>query len=313
MRVVRHIEKLDESARGAAIAIGNFDGLHKGHHAVLAAMSHHAEALDAPRAVMTFDPHPRRFFRPDSPTQKLYPLSHKLRLLELLGVEIVYLLRFNAAFASQTAEAFMQDVLVEALDAKAVVTGYDFCFGKARSGNAEKLAAFAESTQHFIFEAVAPQKQDDTVYSSSTIRDYVSQGRVTDAAALLGRPYSITGTVRRGEQLGRSLGFPTANIRIPSILKPKYGVYAVRAILADETVHAGVANFGKRPTVDGLNELLEVHLFDFDKDIYGQRIEIAFADFLRPEHAFASVDELKAQIAEDCETARATLKGERAA
>lgn len=313
MRIIRHIEDIDDASRGASIAIGNFDGLHKGHHAVLATMQNHAEKLNAPRAIMTFEPHPRRFFRPDSPARKLYPLHHKLRLFQMLGIEVVYLLRFNAAFASLTASGFMQTILVDALNAKAVITGDDFCFGNQRSGNAQKLAAFAQETESFAYQAVTAQKKEDVVYSSSTIRDYVRAGRVEDAASLLGRPYSIIGRVRKGAQLGRELGFPTANIMLPDMCKPHYGVYAIRAILPDGTVHAGVANFGKRPTVDGATELLEVHLFDFSDGLYGLPIEVAFMAHLRGEQPFDSVDALKAQIAKDCDAARTILNAKRVA
>lgn len=313
MRIVRNWPALEESARGASIAIGNFDGLHKGHQAVLAAMMQQAEALGAKPAVMTFEPHPRRFFNPDAPVLRLFPLHHKLRLLQLMGVEIVYALRFNAEFAKLSAEQFMQEVLVDGLGARAVVTGDDFCFGKKRMGSRHSLSTFAEATGAFAYEAVGAQKHEDTVYSSSTIRDYVQQGEMQEAARLLGRPYSIRGRVQHGDKRGREMGFPTANIAAPRILKPRYGVYAVRAILPDGSVHQGVANWGKRPTVGGLREWLEVHLFDVQPDLYGQEVEITFATYLRDEQAFAGLEELKTQIARDCDAARTYFAEGRAA
>ncbi len=307
MRIVRNIQGLAPAHKGAAIAIGNFDGLHKGHHAVLRRMMEQAERMGVPKAVMTFEPHPRRFFKPDLPIRRIYPLHHKLRLLEMLGVEIVYLLPFNAQMADLSAQDFMQQILQDGLEAKTVITGYDFCFGKGRSGNCANLQGFAEQTDAFSYEAVEAQKLDEEIYSSTAIRGAIEEGNMEAAARLLGRPYSVIGRVKHGDARGREMGFPTANISLPTLLKPAYGVYAVRVSLPDGKLQNGVANWGVRPTMDGMREWLEVHLFDFKGDLYGQRLEVALMSKLRNEQRFDSLDALKAQIAKDCSHAKEIL------
>ncbi|HEY1506894.1 MAG TPA: bifunctional riboflavin kinase/FAD synthetase [Stellaceae bacterium] len=309
MRVFRHTSASDD-ARGAVVAAGNFDGVHLGHQAVLGEAKTLAQSLGAPFAVLTFEPHPRVVFQPGLPPFRLTPFRAKSLVLETLGVDLLFTLHFDAAFARKTAEKFVAEVLVEGLGAKAVVVGYDFVFGNKRRGTAELLTS--EGGRHgFAVKIVAPvAATGGVVYSSTQIREHLVAGRPREAAALLGRPWEIDGRVEVGDRLGRTIGFPTANIDLADYLRPAPGVYAVRAGIEERGKtewHGGAANLGWRPTVGGKDLRFETNLFDFSGDLYGKHLRVALIERLRPEQRFAGLDALKAQIAADVVQARQIL------
>jgi riboflavin kinase / FMN adenylyltransferase len=309
MRIFRHTAA-PADARGAVVAVGNFDGLHLGHQAVLGQAKALARTAGVPTAVLTFEPHPRAVFQPGAPPFRLTPFREKSMVLETLGIDLLFTLHFDLAFAQKTAEQFVSEVLVEGLGARVVVVGYDFVFGNKRRGTAELLKA--EGARHgFSVEVVAPiAGPGGVVYSSTQIREHLVAGRPREAAALLGRPWEIEGRVAMGDKLGRTIGFPTANIALEDYLRPAAGVYAVRAGIEEGTEthwHDGAANLGWRPTVGGKDLRLETHLFDFAGDLYGKHLRVGFIERLRPEQRFDGLDALKAQIAADCAQARQIL------
>jgi riboflavin kinase/FMN adenylyltransferase len=307
VRVIRHLSDLPTSLRGAALAIGNFDGVHRGHQAVIAEAGRIARSTGAPHLVVTFEPHPRAVFRPSDPPFRLTPRHAKLALFGALGVTATVMFRFDRKFAAITAEAFVRDVLVAGLGARHVVIGRDFCFGRGRAGTADFLRDQAASAG-FGVTAVPPELDPaGQPYSSSRARTCLAQGDPAGAAAILGRPFTIGGHVRHGDHRGRLLGFPTANLALADHIRPRLGVYAVRARLADGTSRAGVANLGERPTVAGRDVRLEAHLFDFAADLYGSWLDVELLHFIRPETKFADLDALKRQIAADAAAARAQL------
>ena len=297
--------------RGAAIAVGNFDGIHRGHDVVLSKASDLAKALGAPFGVLTFEPHPRTFFRRAEAPFRLTPFHPKARLLRGRGVDVLFLRRFDTPLAALTAEAFIKEILLGDLGARAVVVGDDFRFGRDRRGDVATLMAISRDSSLAV-EVVPPvQDNDGETFSSSKIRGHLRTGRPDLAAELLGRWWEVEGHVRQGDRRGRAIGFPTANLRLGNYLEPARGVYAVR--VADARANPavwrdGVANVGVRPTVDGSQCLLEVHLFDFDDDLYGHGLRVAFVAHLRPERKFDGLPALKAQIAEDARQARSLLK-----
>jgi riboflavin kinase/FMN adenylyltransferase len=318
MRVFRHYEGLPPASQGSVIAIGNFDGVHRGHQAVIGDAVRRARANSHPSAVLTFEPHPRRFFRPDTPPFLLTRLRTKARVLAALGVDNLFVLRFNAALAAFSAEDFIDRILVEGLRASQVVVGYDFVFGKARRGNPDLLRdrLAARGIAAMVMPPVAaPHAEPDgdsegLIYSSTGVRDALRAGDPRAAARLLGRPFEIEGRVRRGDARGRLLGFPTANIWLGDYLRPALGVYAVKVRVDEVSAPAnltGVANLGLRPTFGGAEPRLEVHLFDFHGDLYGRRLAVELVDFLRPERKFEGIEALKAQIAADATAAKAAL------
>lgn len=303
MKIIHSFPFWPESAHGNVMALGNFDGVHKGHREVILRAKAIAHAQSRPLAVMTFEPHPRRFFSPDLPILRIVPFAQKARLLRELGVNYLYVAHFNAAFSRLSAEDFVQRILQDGLKVAHVVTGHNFAFGHKRRGNVDFLRAQADEKGFSYTEVSAAQAADQTLYSSSAVRHALAEGDIARVMAILGRPYRVRGTVIHGDQRGRSIGFPTANIRPSPLFLPKSGVYAVWGIVEGER-YAGVANLGTRPTVDGQRRLLEVHLLDAALDLYGKRMEVEFIEFIRPEQKFSGLDELKAQIARDTETAR---------
>jgi riboflavin kinase/FMN adenylyltransferase len=310
MRLFRHYSEVPAEARGAVVAIGNFDGVHLGHQAVLAEAARQARDLRAPLAVLTFEPHPRSFFQPAQPPFRLTPFRIKVRALEALGIEHLFVLHFDQEIAAKSAEAFVIEVLSEGLDVAHVVIGYDFVFGRGRTGNATLIRELG-AVHGFDVTSVTPKATaDGEVYSSTHIRKHLSAGRVREATALLGRPWEIEGRVEPGDKVGRTMGFPTANIALADYHVPAHGIYAVKAGI-DEGMGTqwrdGAAYVGPRPTLGGTLPHFEVHLLDFDGDLYGRHMRAAFIDFIRGDKAFDGLASLQAQIAEDCQAARRIL------
>jgi riboflavin kinase / FMN adenylyltransferase len=310
LRIFRHFTGLPPDARGAAVAIGNFDGVHLGHQAVIETAVQKARALDVPAAVLTFEPHPRMLFKPDSEPFRLTPLRPKAHAIEALGVDILVVLAFDQALSQKSAEDFVDDVLMIGMAASHVVVGADFVFGHDRRGTVDRLIQMGGRAR-FAVTALAPVGgPDGTIYSSTAVRQALKAGEPRRAAALLGRAWEIEGRVEHGDERGRQLGFPTANIALGDYLRPAFGVYAVEAGIdlgAATQWHSGVANLGRRPTVAGQIERLEVHLFDFDADLYGRHLRVRLIEFLRPEKKFDGLDALRAQIAQDSARAREIL------
>jgi riboflavin kinase/FMN adenylyltransferase len=296
----------DGALHGAVLAMGNFDGMHRGHQAVIAAAQDRAKRLGKPSAVLTFEPHPRAFFKPDEPLFRLTDEAAKLRLLASTVLDGAIVLTFNAALASVTAEEFVGRILVERFAISGAVIGFNFHFGKNRTGSPDFLAV--QGRKHgFAVDVVAPFEVDGSPVSSGPIRDGLAAGRLDDAAALLGFPWFVSGEVIHGDERGRELGFPTANLSLDASCGLRHGVYAVR-IAHGGRRYDGVANFGRRPMFDSGVVLLEVFLFDFAGDLYGQNIDVAFIDWIREEKVFGSVDELVQGIKEDARQARDALK-----
>jgi riboflavin kinase/FMN adenylyltransferase len=306
MRIFTDWRGLPADARGAAVALGNFDGVHLGHRHLIRAT--HAARPDAPLAVLTFEPHPRELFRPDDPPFRLSMAAERAAALEKLGVTLLYELPFDRAFSLLTPEQFVAGVLHEGLGAAHLACGPGFAFGHRRRGDLAFLAQRAEALGMGL-TPVPPLADSDGPLSSTRIRRALQDGYPERATAELGRPWAIRGPVTHGDKRGRTIGFPTANVPLGRHLEPARGVYAVTVHLADGGVHQGVANIGRRPTVDeGLESRVEAHIFDFDGDLYGQDVSIALHGFLRAEQKFASFDALKAQIATDALEARTLFR-----
>lgn len=313
MRVFRHTSELPASARGAVVAIGNFDGIHRGHQAVIAETGRLARQAGAPPAVLTFEPHPRHFFRPELPPFRLTPFRIKARLIEALGVDELFVLNFDAEFSRLSAERFVAEVLARGLGIRHAVVGDNFAFGHKRAGNAALLEELGRRHGFGVTCLARVRGPGEEIYSSTRIREYLQAGDPTRAAPLLGRYWEIEGRVQPGDRRGRQLGFPTANLSIDGFLEPARGVYAVRAGLdrgSEIRWHDGVANLGVRPMFDGTVPLLEVHLFDFEGELYGQHLRVALVDHLRPEAKFPSVEALVEQMGEDSRRARVILASE---
>lgn len=305
MRFIRTLAALPAEARGAALAIGNFDGLHQGHQSLLARLKTVAQERGVKPAVMSFEPHPRRYFAPHLPVMRLMPFAQKARQLREFGIELFYCPRFNAALANLSAGDFIETILIQQLGVQALMTGADFRFGHDRLGDAALLAQYAP--RHFYYEPF-PLQGDDAVYSSTRIRRDVQQGNIPEVNRLLGRPYEWQRPVVHGEQRGRGLGYPTANFIPPHAALPPYGVYAVRLQIEGEGAwHDGIANFGTRPTFNGQSARLEVHLFDWQEQLYDKHCRIAFFAYIRPEKRFDGGEALRQQISKDCEKAKAWL------
>ncbi len=293
--------------RGGIVALGNFDGFHAGHQAVVGRAVTRARAEGRPVIVATFDPHPMRYFRPDTTAFRLTSLDQRQRLFADAGADAMLVFGFDADLASLSAREFAQQRLIDRIGAGGVVTGADFTFGKGRDGNVAVLAALGAELG-FSTDVVGAVEDGGAVISSSRIREALQAGKPRKAAALLTRPFTIEGVVEPGAKLGRQLGYPTANVQLGNYLRPRYGIYAVRGRLPDGRVLEGVANLGIRPTIEPPVELLEPYFFDFSGDLYGQVIEVELIEFLRDEAKFDDLDALKAQIAADCDAARAALR-----
>jgi riboflavin kinase / FMN adenylyltransferase len=295
----------DGALRGAVLAMGNFDGVHRGHQAVIAAAEARAKEFSRPAGVLTFEPHPRAFFHPGEPLFRLTDEATKLRLLAATGLDGAVVLTFNAALAATTAEDFVAHILVGRFAVSGVIVGFNFHFGKNRAGSPGFLTEQGRK-YGFAVDIVPPFELDGRPVSSGPIRDALIAGRVTDAAVLLGFPWFVSGKVIHGDKRGRELGFPTANLELDASCGLRHGVYAVR-VGVDGRRHDGVANFGRRPMFDSGAVLLEVFLFDFAGDLYGRDIDVAFIDWIREEKLFSSVEELVRNMDNDTAQARAVL------
>jgi riboflavin kinase / FMN adenylyltransferase len=299
-------DRIEGALRGGIVALGNFDGFHQGHQAVVGRAVSLAKTGACPIIVATFDPHPVRHFRPETPPFRLTTLDQRERLFAGAGADAMLVFRFDGTLAGMSAERFITDCLIDGIGAAGVVTGDDFTFGKERGGNTDVLATIGMA-QGMIVETVQAVGDGGETVSSSRIRDALISGDCATATRLLTRPFAIEGVVQHGDKRGRDLGYPTANIDMGSYLRPRYGIYAVRGRLADGRVLEGAANIGIRPSFDPPKELLEVYFFDLDGDLYGQTIEVELHAHLRDEARFDDLDALKAQMAKDCEAARVRL------
>ncbi|MES2353089.1 MAG: bifunctional riboflavin kinase/FAD synthetase [Pseudomonadota bacterium] len=288
-----------------ALTIGNFDGLHLGHQAMLARLIAAAREQNLPAAVMTFEPHPREFFRPDNAPTRLTNLREKLELLSKAGVDHVYVCHFNRAFSQISADDFVTHILHERLAIKWLLVGDDFQFGAKRIGNSGILADYAPKLG-FTFSAMPSLEVNDKRVSSTLVREALAAGDLVSAQQYLGRPYSISGRVIHGEKIGRSIGFPTANVQLKHNRPPVKGIFAVKLYVSEGVSFAGVASLGTRPTVSSSGKWqLEVHVFDFADNLYGQHVRVEFLHKLRDEAFYPDMQTLIAQIARDVENAKA--------
>ncbi|MFC3067826.1 bifunctional riboflavin kinase/FAD synthetase [Phenylobacterium soli] len=307
IRVITGWKNLPDGDRGASIAMGNFDGVHRGHQKVIALAADAARDLGCPLGVITLDPHPRVYHRPQEPTFRLMKRDQQARALEALGVDVLYVLPYPE-LANVSDRDFAAEVLHQGLGVRHVALGFDNSFGKDRTGTPESMRRYGEELGFGVSVAEEVTDVHGEKFSSTAVRDALRDGHPEEAARVLGRPFAIEGEVVRGRQLGRKLGYPTANVLLEDYVVPRFGVYATRTRLPDGRKLAGVANIGVNPTVDGeIAPRLEVWLFDFDEDIYDQVIETDLVAFLRPEAKFASLDEMTEQVLKDAAEARRIL------
>jgi len=297
---------IPDDLKGSIVALGNFDGFHLGHQAVVGRAIQRAFHERRPVIVATFDPHPVAFFKPDVPPFRLTTLGQREHLFAHAGADAMLVFEFNEELRSTSAEEFVSDLLAGRIGAAGVVTGDDFSFGKGRAGNVEALKTLG-AYSGIVAETVAPVLVDGERVSSGRIREALTAGDTGCATHLLSRDFAIEGVVQRGDARGRELGYPTANLSLGDYQRPKYGVYAVRVTLEDGSEHPGIASLGVRPTFDPPQELLEAHLFDVDRNLYGQRIEVALHAFIREEWKFDSVTQLVDQMRDDEADARRLL------
>ncbi|WP_370461028.1 riboflavin biosynthesis protein RibF [Brevundimonas sp.] len=319
MAIVTDWRGLPDGLRGAAVAIGAFDGVHRGHQAVIASAREAAQRIGAPLGVVSFDPHPRRWFQPDAAPFRLMTPDQMARAMQPLGVDTLYLLPFDAEMAGMSDEAFARDVLAGAqadgnaaghrdgLGISHAAVGFDFTYGKGRTGSPEALRRHGETLGFTVGVTERIDDPDGLKLSSSAVREALNAGDMARATAILGRPFAIQGQVVHGDKRGRTIGVPTANIRMGDYMRPAYGIYATRTRLPDGRVIDGVANLGVRPMYQLPEPLLEVWLFDFDEDLYGQTVETELIAFLRGEMTFDGLDALKVQIDADAAAARTAL------
>lgn len=308
IRLIRDWRDLPADQRGAAVAIGAFDGVHRGHQAVIARAREAAARLDVPLGVVSFDPHPRRWFQPDAAPFRLMTADQMARALEALGVQRLYLLPFDGEMAAMSDAGFARDVLGAGLGIAHAAVGFDFTFGKGRTGSPEALRRYGLDSGFTVSVADRLDDADGLKLSSSAVREALKAGDMGRAAAILGRPFAIAGEVIHGEKRGRTIGVPTANVALGDYMRPAYGVYATRTRLPDGRVIDGVANLGVRPMFEIEQPLLEVWLLDFVGDLYGQTVETELVAFLRGEMKFDGLEALKVQIDRDADAARDALR-----
>ena len=311
MRIFRHYQNIPGAYQGAVVAVGNFDGVHRGHQALIGEAQRHARERGAALAILAFEPHPQEFFRPSAESFRLTPFRVKARLLAELGADAMFALPFDAHMAAQSAQDFVLEVLVKGLGVGCVVVGGDFQFGKGRAGNATVLS-YMGAMEGFGVEIFAPVADGSEKISSTAIRTALKEGRPDEAARLLGHHWAVEARVEHGDKRGRTIGVPTANMRLTDCLHPAFGVYAVRAsVVEDERIvsrHDGVANFGIRPMFETPAPLLETFLFDFDGDLYGKHLSVELVAHLRGEMKLPDLDALKAQIEKDAAAAKEVLR-----
>ena len=312
MRIFRHYHDVPDACRGAVVAVGNFDGVHRGHQALIGEAARLAAERYAPLGVLAFEPHPQEFFRPQAECFRLTPFRTKARLIAELGTDAMYALAFDAEMAKKSAQDFVIDVLIGGLGIGHIVVGPDFRFGKGRAGDTTMLAYMGEM-EGFGVSVVEPVADDTHGKISSTrIREALKSGRPEEAARLLGHYWTIEARVEHGDKRGRTIGVPTANMRLTDCVKPAYGVYAVRATIMEDDepagTYGGVANFGIRPMFETPTPLLESWLFDFDGDLYGKHLAVELIAYLRPEAHFDNLETLKKQIAADADAALIALR-----
>ena len=311
MRIFRHFSDVPPLLRGAVVAVGNFDGVHLGHRALIGEAARQARVAGVPLAVLAFEPHPQEFFKPSPESFRLTPLRTKARLIAELGADAFFALPFDAAMAARTADVFVREVLVEGLGVSGVVVGEDFVFGKGRGGNLQSLweAGARHSFAVTAFQTVLANAGEKI--SSTRIRDALKAAHPQEAAKLLGRHWAVEARVEHGDGRGRLMGFPTANMHLGHCLAPAFGVYAVRVSILDNdkvvSRHDGVANFGIRPMYQVNVPLMETHLFDFDGDLYGKYLSVELVRWIRSEAKFDSLDALIVQIGADAANAREIL------
>jgi riboflavin kinase/FMN adenylyltransferase len=311
VRIFRHFDDVPPGLKGAVVAIGNFDGVHRGHRALIAEAKIQAEARRSPLAVLSFEPHPQEYFRPSPECFRLTPLRTKARLLADLGVDALFALTFDGDMARRSPQDFVETVLVESLGISGAVVGHDFEFGQKRAGNLATLAYMGEMEGFSVTAFDTVTASGDEKISSTLIRRLLKEAKPEEAARLLGRPWAVEARVEHGDARGRTMGFPTANMHLGHCLAPAFGVYAVRVNIleGDRAVarHDGVANFGVRPMYQVEVPLMETHLFDFDGDLYGKYLSVELIRYIRPEAKFAGLPELVAQIGADAAKAREIL------
>jgi len=308
MQLIRGIHNIQSQDHGCVLTIGNFDGVHLGHKEVIKALIKQAKSQNSVAAVMVFEPQPQELFSPDTAPARLCRLRDKYTLLKELGVERLICVNFNDKFAKQTAKNFIDDLLVNKLGIKGLIIGDDFRFGKNRQGNYEMLRKAGEQFDFHVSDT-ASYKIENCRISSTEIRQALEVDNLAAAEKMLGRPYSIIGRVFHGDKRGRQIGFPTANVKLKRRVSPVNGVYVVK-IKTVENEYFGVANIGSRPTVSGIRQQLEVHIFDFNADLYGQTIEVVLLKNLRKEMKFDSISALTAQIKLDSEEARSYISSD---
>ncbi len=306
MKIIHGWKALAQADRGACVALGNFDGVHLGHQRVIADAREAARALGAPLGVISFEPHARMHFQPEAPPFRLMNAHQLARTVEVLGAQRLYLLPFGVEMANFTDHDFVSEVLVAGLGVRHVAVGFDITFGRGRTGDPDAMRRYGEEFGFSVSVATAVENTAGKI-SSTTVREALRQGRPEAAAAVLGRPFAIEGVVQKGRQLGRQLGFPTANVPLGDYVAPRFGVYATRTRLADGRELGGVANIGVNPTTGEVAPRLEVWLFEFSGDIYGETIETDLIAFLRPEEKFDSVEAMVEQIWRDEREARDLL------
>jgi len=309
MELIRGIHNILPSHHGCVLTIGNFDGVHRGHAQVITSLVSKAHHFQLPATVMTFEPQPQERFCGAKAPARLSLLRDKIKLLDKLKIDRLLCINFSAAFANQPAEAFIEELLVKKLGVKYLVVGDDFCFGKSRLGNFDMLVAAGKK---FGFTVVSTQSfvVGSSRVSSTAVREQLALGNLEQAKRLLGHPFVLSGKVAHGQKLGRTIGFPTANIALKRTVVPVRGVFAVRLYWNGSDIYDGVANVGVRPTVNGQTCRLEVHLFDFSADIYGKQVEVELITKIRDEQSFASLDALKKQILNDANEARALFSND---
>lgn len=313
MKIIHQYTDVLPEHRGAVVALGNFDGVHLGHREVIRQARRQADTLGVPLGVIVFEPHPREFFRRVDKPFRLTSLSQKARLLEKEGVEILYVLTFDEDLSGKLAQEFIADVLISGLGIVHVVTGYDFRFGKGRGGDVGVIGYMGEEEGFGVtivdpvaVQAAAKPDNEDEIYSSTQVRNCLRAGRPAEAARMLGGFWTIEGIVLKGDQRGRTIGFPTANLSMERLVEPALGVYAVKVEVLegpDAGFYDGVANIGRRPTFDKHEVLLEAHLFGFSSDLYGLPVAVSIIDFIRPERKFDGLEALKNQIRKDSKVA----------